>query len=330
MSNRRITVREIARLAGVSVATVSRVSNGTGQVSPQMRQRVLDAIEAHGYRPDHLGQALAAGKHGAVGLVFPGLAGPYFGELIQGFESEVVESRSAVHILCTHMRRDSDAQVLEMARRVDGIAVLGGIISDSAIERLAARVPLVVLAGRGPAGVPCVQVENAGAMCQLTRHLLVDHGLRDLQFVGTPEHSPDVGKRWIGFEHAHREVGLTPKPPLKSAMAQQDGVIAAERLFDRANRPDAVVCSNDELALGVLVGALGRGLHVPYDLVITGFDDAPMAELVSPPLTTVRQPVRELAAQTARLLLHAHEEPIQSTVLPTELVIRNSCGCSSS
>lgn len=113
-------------------------------------------------------------------------------------------------------------------------------------------------------------------------------------------------------------------------MAQQDGVIAAERLFDRANRPDAVVCSNDELALGVLVGALGRGLHVPYDLVITGFDDAPMAELVSPPLTTVRQPVRELAAQTARLLLHAHEEPIQSTVLPTELVIRNSCGCSSS
>lgn len=327
MSNGRITVREIARLAGVSVATVSRVSNGTGQVSPQMRQRVLDAIAAYGYRPDHLGQALAAGRHGAVGLVFPGLAGPYFGELIQGFESEVVESRSAVHILCTHMRRDSDAQVLEMARRVDGIAVLGGIISDSAIERLAARVPLVVLAGRGPAGVPSVQVENAGAMVQLTRHLLVDHRLRDLQFVGTPDNSPDVGKRWIGFAHAHRELGLTPKPPLKADLAQQDGVIAAERLFDRPNRPEAVVCSNDELALGVLVGALGRGLCVPRDLVITGFDDAPMAELVSPPLTTVRQPVRELAAQTARLLLRAHEEPIQSTVLPTELVIRASCGC---
>src|SRR5690349_14942854 len=86
VSNSRMTVREIARLAGVSVATVSRVSNGTGQVSPEMRRRVLDAIEAHGYQPHHLGQALAAGKHGAVGLVFPGLAGPYFGGLIQGFE----------------------------------------------------------------------------------------------------------------------------------------------------------------------------------------------------------------------------------------------------
>src|SRR6185436_2541505 len=99
---------------------------------------------------------------------------------------------------------------------------------------------------------------------------------------------------------------------------------------DRSNRPEAVVCSNDELALGVLVGALGRGLRVPHDLAITGFDDAPMAELVWPPLTTVRQPVRELAAQTARLLLRAYEEPIQSTVLPTELVIRASCGCPSS
>jgi LacI family transcriptional regulator len=323
-----MTVREIARLAGVSVATVSRVSNGTGQVSPQMRRRVLDAIEAHGYRPHHLGQALAAGKHGAVGLVFPGLAGPYFGGLIQGFESEVVESRSAVHILCTHMRKDSDVQILEMARRVDGIALLGGIIPDDAIERLATRVPVVILAGKGPGDIPSVRVENTDAMARLTRHLLVDHGLRELQFVGTPEHSPDVGERWIGFEQAHRDLGLSPAPALKVAMAQQDGVMAAERLLQR-RPPQAVVCSNDELALGVLVGALGRGLRVPQDVVITGFDDAPMSELVSPPLTTVRQPVRELAAQTARLLLSAHKEPIKSAVLPTELVIRASCGCPS-
>ncbi|GAA3732280.1 LacI family DNA-binding transcriptional regulator [Plantactinospora mayteni] len=332
MGNSRITVREIARLAGVSVATVSRVSNGTGQVSAEMRRRVLEAIEAHGYRPDHLGRALAARKHGAVGLVFPGLSGPYFTELIQGFESEAVRAQASVHILCTHLREDSDSQVLEMARRVDGVAVLGGTVSDEALRQLASRVPVVVLAGVGPAGVPSVRAENTAAMTELTRHLLVEHGLRRLAFVGSPDGSPDVSERWAGFQAAHRELSLPdPDAPLRLGLQQQDGVLAAERLLSGQPAPEAVVCANDETALGVLVGALGRGLRVPQDIVITGFDDAPISALVSPGLTTVRQPVRELAAETARRILTASDDPIdggpEDVLLPTELVIRHSCGC---
>ncbi|MEU4639478.1 LacI family DNA-binding transcriptional regulator [Micromonospora sp. NPDC023814] len=332
MGNNRVTVREIARLAGVSVATVSRVWNGTGQVSEEMRRRVLEAIEEHGYRPDHLGRALAARRHGALGLVFPGLSGPYFTELIQGFESEAVPARASVHILCTHMREDSDAQVLEMARRVDGIAVIGGTISEPVLLRLAEMVQVVVLAGRGTGTVPSVSVDNAPAMTRLTRHLLVDHGLRDLAFVGNPDGSPDISERWDGFLAAHGELALTPPAePVRVAMQQPDGVLAAEQLLRDGAAPQAVVCANDEIALGVLVGALGRGLRVPEDLVITGFDDAPMAALVSPPLTTVRQPVRDLAAEAARLILNAVEAPgaaaPDSIVLPTELVVRRSCGC---
>ncbi|MEU5567532.1 LacI family DNA-binding transcriptional regulator [Micromonospora musae] len=332
MGNSRVTVREIARLAGVSVATVSRVSNGTGQVSEEMRRRVLEAIEKYGYRPDHLGRALAARRHGALGLVFPGLSGPYFTELIQGFESEAVPARASVHILCTHLREDSDDQALEMARRVDGIAVVGGTITEPALLRLAELVPVVVLAGRGPETVPSVGVANAPAMTMLTRHLLVDHGLRDLAFVGNPDGSPDVSQRWAGFQAAYRELDLAPPTqPLRLAMQQHDGVLATERLLGGDTpAPQAVVCANDELALGVLVGALGRGLRVPEDLVITGFDDAPMAALVSPPLTTVRQPVRELAAEAARLILNAVDAPgaaFDSVVLPTEFVVRRSCGC---
>lgn len=332
MGNSRVTVREIARLAGVSVATVSRVSNGTGQVSEEMRRRVLEAIEKYGYRPDHLGRALAARRHGALGLVFPGLSGPYFTELIQGFESEAVPARASVHILCTHLREDSDDQVLEMARRVDGVAVVGGTISEPTLLRLAETVPVVVLAGRGPETVPSVGVDNAPAMTKLTRHLLVDHGLRNVAFVGNPDGSPDVSQRWAGFQHAYQELDLAPPAePLRLAMQQHDGVLAAERLLGGdAPAPQAVVCANDELALGVLVGALGRGLRVPEDLVITGFDDAPMAALVSPPLTTVRQPVRELAAEAARLILNAVDAPgvaPDSVVLPTEFVVRRSCGC---
>ncbi|GAB3807378.1 LacI family DNA-binding transcriptional regulator [Micromonospora zhanjiangensis] len=331
MGSSRITVREIARLAGVSVATVSRVSNGTGQVSEEMRRRVLDAIEKHGYRPDHLGRALAAGRHGAVGLVFPGLSGPYFAELIQGFESEAVQSGASVHILCTHLRSDSDAQVLEMGRRVDGMVLLGGTVADETVRRLAETIPVVLLAGSGHETAPVVRVDNTAAMTGLTRHLLVEHGLRRLVFVGDPEGSPDVGQRWAGFLAAYRGLGvLPPVGPVRVGMQQPDGVLAAGHLLRGPERPDGIVCANDELALGVLVGALGRGLLVPRDVAITGFDDAPMAALVSPPLTTVRQPVRELAAEAARLVLRAVDgrgAPVEGVVLPTDLVIRASCGC---
>jgi LacI family transcriptional regulator len=332
MSNRRLTVREIARIAGVSVATVSRVSNGTGPVSPDMRRRVLDAIERHGYRPDHRGRALAAGRHGAVGLVFPGLAGPYFGELIQGFESEAVQAGISVHILCTHLRRDSDAQVAEMARRVDGLAALGACVSDRALLEMAQTVPVVVLAGEGPGSVTSVRAENRDSVAALTRHLLVDHGLRRLAFVGSPDGSPDISARWEGFRAAHREQSLAPpRTPIRVGYQQHDGVLAADQALRRDPRPQAIVCANDELALGLLVGALGRGLRVPDDLVITGFDDAPMAALVSPALTTIRQPIRELAAETARQLLESaatgSTERMRDVVLPTEVVIRRSCGC---
>ncbi len=332
MRHGRLTVREIARLAGVSVATVSRVSNGTGQVSEETRRRVLRAIEEHGYRPHHLGRALAARRHGAVGLVFPGLSGPYFSELIQGFESEAVQTRTSVHILCTHLRADSDAEVIEMAHRVDGLAVLGGTVSPDTLEELAVMLPVVVLAGDGHSAVPAVRVDNAAAMATLTRHLLADHGLRRLEFVGDPSGSPDVTERWEGFRQAHRQLELPPpRAPIRVGLQQPDGVYAAEQLLRRAIRPQGIVCANDETALGLLVGASGRGLRVPDDLVITGFDDIPMAALVSPPLTTVRQPVRDLAAQTARLLLQAAaggvDRPDEGLVLPTDLVVRGSCGC---
>ncbi|MEU5725555.1 LacI family DNA-binding transcriptional regulator [Micromonospora sp. NPDC047738] len=333
MSNSRMTVREIAKLAGVSVATVSRVSNGTGQVSEEMRRRVLDAIEKHGYRPDHLGRALAAGRHGALGLVFPGLSGPYFTELIQGFESEAVPSRASVHILCTHLRSDSDDQVLEMGRRVDGVAVMGGTISDEALLRLAKMVPVVVVAGEGPGDIPSVRADNAGSMLALTRHLLADHDLRDLVFVGNPAGSPDVSERWAAFRQAHHDLGIEPPAePVAVSMQQADGVLAADQLLGgETPRPAGVVCANDETALGVLVGALGRGLRVPQDLIITGFDDMPAAALVTPALTTVRQPVRELTAEAARLILRAAgqpgDAPAGGLVLPTELVLRRSCGC---
>jgi LacI family transcriptional regulator len=225
------------------------------------------------------------------------------------------------------MRDDSETQVIEMARRVDGIAVLGGTVDDATLLKLADLVPVVVMAGDGPGRATSIRTENRDAMAGLTQHLLVHHNLRKLVFVGTPEGSPDVQERYAGFARAHHDLGLGPEQPLRVAMQSQDGVLAAERLLDGGDRPDAMVCANDEIAFGALLATLGRGLRVPQDLVITGFDDAPMSALVSPSLTTVRQPVRDLAARAATMLLTAGAER-EDLVLPTELIIRASCGCS--
>lgn len=331
MGNSRVTLRRVAEMAGVSPATVSRVSRGTTPVSPELRDRVLRVIEEYGYKPSHFGRALAERRHGALALVFPGLSGPYFSELIQGFESEALETGDSVLVLASHARADTDATVLDLADRVDGMAIHGGTVSTETIARVAEQIRVVVMASQAGPAQASVSVAN-DTMEELTRHLLVDHGYRQLAFVGTPDGSPDVTTRWQAFLAAHTAARrMPPAEPIRVGLQQSDGALAAEQLLDGdGDRPDAVVCANDETALGFLLSALGRGLRVPQDIAITGFDDLPMAALVRPALTTIRQPIRELAATTARLLADPLGQEAGDIVLPTELILRGSCGCGGS
>jgi len=327
MGNSRVNVRWVAEKAGVSPATVSRVSRGSTQVSPELRDRVLRVIEEHGYRPSHFGRALAEKRHGALGLVFPGLSGPYFSELIQGFEAEALATGDQVLLLASHYRADTDAKVIDLAGRVDGMAIHAGTVSEAAVEQVSRQIRVVVMAGEAGPAHASVSTDNS-TVGTLTRHLLVDHGYRRLAFVGHPEGSPDVTARWEAFLAAHRAAGTAPPAdPVRLGLQQSDGAIAARTLLDEDNPPDAVVCANDETALGLMLGALGRGLRVPEDIAVTGFDDMPMAALVQPGLTTVRQPVRELATATAQLLGAPLTQQDGDTVLDTELVLRGSCGC---
>ncbi len=328
MGNSRVTLRWVAEKAGVSPATVSRVSRGSTQVSPELRDRVLRIIEEHGYRPSHLGRALAEKRHGALGLVFPGLSGPYFSELIQGFEAQALATGDQVLLLSSHYRADTDAKVIDLASRVDGMAIHAGTVSEAAIQTVSEQIRVVVMAGESGSAHASVSTDNA-TVATLTRHLIVDHGYRRLAFVGHPEGSPDVTARWEAFLAAHRETGRTPPDdPVRLGLAQSDGAIAAKLLLDQGGeRPDAVVCANDETALGLMLGALGRGLRVPEDIAITGFDDLQMARLVRPGLTTVHQPVRELATTAARLLGAPLDQLDGDTVLATRPVLRGSCGC---
>jgi LacI family transcriptional regulator len=333
MHKKFVSLEEVAAHAGVSTATVSRVARGIGQVSEETRERVTAAIAELGYRANHRGRALAQRRHGALGVIFPGLSGPYYSEVIAGFEEEAVASQLSVLILGTHLLRKARELALDMADRVDGIAVMGGSLPDDVVADLVARgCPTVHMAGT-PGGSDLVTVRSEGveAVRTLTRHLLVDHGYRRLAFVGNPTGSPDGRQRWEGFTLAHHDAGVpAPTGPVRVGHDQPGGLIAAEALFAAGDPPRAVVCVNDESALGVLVGALGRGLSVPGDVAVTGFDDGPAAALTAPGLTTVHQPMRELGARTVRALRAAVAgEPVAvaDDVLPTEIVVRGSCGC---
>jgi LacI family transcriptional regulator len=328
------TIYHVARHAGVSIATVSRVQRGQGPVSDDTRARVARAIEVLDYRPSPNARALAASRHEASGIVFPDLSGPYYSEVIYGFERETVEARQSVLILATHGRDQAADLVRDLAARVDGLVIMGRTVSDPLIaELLRTGIPLVLLARPAVEGADTVRSENRSSAADLVRHLF-DHGLDELQFVGNPDASPDVAERWAGFLDAHRVAGRrVPAPPLLTDFTDGGGHAAVRARLGSGSagpRPDGLVCANDEIALGALRAARELSIDVPGQLAITGWDDIPVASLVSPALTTVRQPMRELGSSAANLLaerISGGRRESRHVLLPTSLVFRASCGC---
>lgn len=328
----RPNIYAVAELAGVSIATVSRVQRDTGVVAAETRDRVLRAIEELGYRPNGAGRALAEQRADAIGIVFPDLSGPYYSEVIGGCESRVVAEGRSLLILATHGRERAADLVLDLAGRVDGLMVMGRTVPDDVVRTLDRDgVPLVLLARAGFDGIPAVRSENVAPAAALTG-LLLRCGHESIAFLGDPASSPDAAERWQGYLDAH-EAASRPAPadPIPVRFDEGHSHEASTRLLGRATRPTALMCANDEIALGALAAAHELGLRVPGDVAITGWDDIQVARYVSPALTTVRQPMGRLGARAAELLfqrIHTGVTPA-GEVLPTELVIRASCGCAS-
>ncbi|MDQ3407353.1 MAG: LacI family transcriptional regulator [Chloroflexota bacterium] len=325
------TIYQVARQAGVSIATVSRVYSNEAVVAEETRLRVLEAIADLGYQPSRLGRSLAEGRHGASGIVFPDLTGPYYSEVILGYEDQAATGGRSVLILGTHGREHADELVRGLAGRVDGMVIMGRTVSDEVVEALDEDGLPIVLLARPPAGeADSVRTENVQAAAQLTSHV-IGHGHRRLAFIGDPDSSPDAGERWAGFRAALMRAGLSaPRSAVRSSFREHDGYAAAASLLDGGSRPTAIVCANDEIALGAYGACQERSLRIPEDVAVTGWDDIAIARYISPTLTTVRQPLRELGALAARLLEERSQDrgaKPRHEVLPTELVIRASCGC---
>jgi LacI family transcriptional regulator len=331
-----VTIYEVAAHAGVSISTVSRVLRGSDLVTPDTAARVRQAVTDLRFTPNRLGRSLAEGRHAASGIVFPDLVGPYYAEVVLGYEEVASRLGRSVLILTTRGRRDAAAAVLELAGRVDGMTVFGRTVDDGVVERIAASgLPLVLIAREPVRGVDTVRTRNAETAAELAEHLAA-HRFRRVVFLGDPNGSPDVTGRFTGLTGGLRSAGLPAPEPVECAIDLEAGEAAARRLLARRSRPDVVVCANDEVALGVHLAAEAAGLRIPADLAVTGWDDVLAARFAG--LTTVRQPMRELGAVAARWLHermsgHAAAKSTEAKtararrrVLSTQLVVRRSCG----
>jgi LacI family transcriptional regulator len=319
------TIYAVAEHARVSIATVSRVLAGSARVTEATRRKVLAAVDDLDYLPSGAARSLAARRHHTLGLVLPELGGPYYAELLAGFETRAAELHQGVMLVIAGDARPNGQAVRSLATRVDGIAVLG-----VDLERLrAGSKKLVLIAGDDSPDVEVIATENLDSSRRLTSHLL-GHGRSRLLFVGDPGGAHDVRERFEGFVAAHVGAGLEPAQPVLAPFRESDGEEVARRIIAGDLRADALVCGNDELALAIMAGLVRAGVDVPGDIAVVGWDDGMTARYVRPGLTTVRQPVRDVGALAAdrlhRLVAGAAHEPDRH-VLPTEVVIRASCGC---
>jgi LacI family transcriptional regulator len=342
-----VTLYDVARLAGVSTATVSRVVHGQDRVRDVTRNRVLQAIEELGYVPDGAAQSLSRRRKDVIGLVCKerdvrhhrledeGLL--YYDQVLRGVEDHIRARDWS--LLITFMQADEvgepDVRRLDaFSGKVDGILMGEGFVASRHIKRLAARVPVVVIAGTpGERTADVVAADNFSGSAAIVTHLIADHGKRRLYHVDGPLDAPDAIERRLGLHHVLRD---NPQCQLIGSahgiFSVRSGEQAGEDLLaaHRGALPDAVVCANDQMAIGVLRAFAAAGVLVPDEVAVVGFDDIYPASLFDPPLTSVHQPVRMLGERAcARLLDRIATPDLATTVelLPTELVLRSSCGC---
>jgi LacI family transcriptional regulator len=325
-----VTIHAVARRAGVSTATVSRVLNGRAPASEPTRAKVIAAARELSYSPPDRSRRLAGTRRDAFGMVLEDLDGSYYSELVMGFGSAAADRGQGVALFVARRRHGASEALEALARRVDGLAIGANTVPDSVVHDLSRGLPVVVLARHEVTGCDSLRTENLENAAWLTSHLL-GHGRSHLVFVGDPDSSPDVAERYSGFRMAHvvADVPLR-RPPLRVPLVEGAGIQVADEIVRRRVKVDGLVCANDDLALAIIKRLQDDGARLPDDLAIVGWDDVLAARYISPALTTVRQPIRDLGRLAAERLQAriAGEDPVDSVrVLPAQVIIRSSCGC---
>jgi LacI family transcriptional regulator len=329
----RATIRDIADLAGVSIATVSRVLNDRPDVAPETRETVLQVVREHGFSTNRGARGLSSGRTGMVGLTLPLVADAYFGPILSGAAEALYESDMRIVLAPTLHEHDREVSLLERLMRgtTDGAILM--LPEESADElRMLQRqgFPFVIVDPREapPDGIACVSAMHAAGAKQATEHLL-ELGHRRIGAVAGVPGWYATEERLIGFRAALAGAGILLDPELvvHSDWRIPGGTAAAEQLLSIDDPPTAIFAFNDNVAIGALHAAHARGLSVPGDLSIVGFDDTEQAVIVRPRLTSVRQPLAEMGRMGVSLLtrlIDGQRVEALRMELSTTLVVRES------
>ncbi|WP_334074410.1 MULTISPECIES: LacI family DNA-binding transcriptional regulator [Paenibacillus] len=342
-----VTVYDIAKEANVSVATVSRVLNNTAPVKKETRERVKELIDKYQFQPNALARSLIKKETGMIGIILPDITNPFFPEVLSGFDREA-RKKGYTYFLCDTVSANADdaeqyvreSQYLNVLaeKQVDGIVMLGGRIdlakpgrelAEEVVE-VGKRLPVLLINGRIPgAGLPRVANDERFGAEMATTHL-IELGHRNIALVGGYRHMSNTLQRTAGFTKTMERYGLQVRKEwvLHEGFSVDSGTEFMNRLLRLPNRPTAVFCLNDLVAIGVLKAAVKAGLKVPQDISIIGYDDIPFASYSIPELTTVSLRAHDLGVTAAELLhkMITKSKVPKTTLIKPELVIRESTG----
>ena len=326
----KVTLERVAAEAGVSAASVSRILNGTAVVSADKRAAVDEAIARLGFVPNPVARGLAGGRTLSVGVVTQAIDSPFYGGALRGIEDTLSAAGYSPLFVSGQWSASHEARCIEAlrSRRVDGLIVLTGRLSDAALATAARDLPVVVTGRslRAP-GLLALDFDNFEGAQIATRHLL-SLGHRRIAFVSGDLKHPDGKERLRGYRAALEAAGVDylPQLVLPGNFTEASGLAAAQRLIDSGEAFTALFASNDQMAYGAGLALHRRGLRVPDDVSLVGFDDLASSVYAIPPLTTVHHPVYELGQLAAQAMLQLLAGEAPTLVLPPpQLVVRESC-----
>jgi LacI family transcriptional regulator len=323
------TLRMVAREAGVSASTVSRIINGTVNVSHGLKHAVEAAIVKFDFRPNAAARGLALGKSSTIGVVAQAIDSPFYGEGLRGIEACLRQHGYVPLFMSGNWREEDEERCMRefIARGVDGIIVFAGRLSDAKLKSYAKEVSIVVTGRRLRApGLFSLQIDDRHGSMLAVRHL-IEIGHRKIAFITGSENHPDAIERFEGYKKALAEAGIDFDPKLVAVgdWHEEGGLRATLELLGSKAKFTALFCVNDQTAYGACLALYRKGLSVPDDVSVVGFDDLPASAYRLPPLTSVRQSIGELGNRSAQAVLQllAGGRP-RFDPPPVELVIRES------
>lgn len=339
-----VTIYDVADRAGVSIATVSRVLNERANLRSDTRDRVLQSVEELGFVRNEAARALSSRQKQIIALVFRRVPSEdnlvtdeqenlLFADLVIRGAEQSAQSHGYSLLITGVGGLGRSRNVGALSGQTDGIILLDTVLPQVKLRELARRHPVVTLAGPKTRFAVNVRVDNSRGIGMLVRHLVEGHGYRRLAYLAGVSASADNRARQAAFASAVEEAGASAAPAEDwkgDFTAAGAAKVVRSALASGTRLPEAIVCANDQAALGVLSVLIDAGVRVPGDVAVAGFDDIPVSKHVQPPLTTVRQPIYDLGVAAVDALLGRITKPASSArevVLPTELVVRASCGC---